>query len=681
MRPQTTLPERSPLSIRQSLRWIIGTRIVLLCSSLISTAVSSIFLVASEAERVSFLYTPLSALLGISAVAMLMTVMNRGLLCLAVSQVVLDALIITGIVYITGGPISPFLFLYIPFVFAITLTFGGRMTVMTVMSCAGAYLALVAGLTSDWIVPADGSARIALPSGGLYLQIIGLISALILVSVCTAYLARMFRSSSRLAKQSQEAFQRLKERQHQMIDSLNEGVITTDNALKIIGLNTTAEHLLSITESNALGQNLEALLENLNDSIRTEDLLNPSQTRFTMSLAQGGHSTHLLCERHPLVREDQEAIGYLFILQDVTKLKSIEDQLAAHERMARLLAEQQPGSESPESSAMPAEFIGETPIMRKVFSLIERVAQSEATVLIGGESGTGKELAARAIHQLGNRRNRPFIAVNCGAIPEHLIESELFGHRKGSFTGAVADHQGLFRQAEGGTLFLDEIGELPLQMQAKLLRVLQEKTLRPVGGDRDTPINVRIIGATNRNLKEEVSRQRFREDLFYRLNVISIMLPPLRERREDIPLLAQRFLSRMDSDARGQTISPSAMQMLLSYNYPGNVRELENVLERAIVLGGSVILPEHLHETLRLAEEARFQPVGQKETIIHVDESLTFPVDLDQVLSSLERSYLEGALAQSRGAKKKAASLLGVNMRSFRYRCQKYQIGEEEERE
>ena len=677
MSQQQVLLDASRMSTKQSMRWIIGTRIVLLCITLASTAISSIFLVSSEGERVSFLYTPLSALLGISAVALLFTMGKGTSKIFAGSQVMLDAAIITGIIYITGGAISPFLFLYIPFVFAMTLMLGGYMTIFAVMCCGAGYLGLVGALLSDWIIPADGSAQAIFPTSGLTLQVIGLFSALVLVAVCSSYLGRAFRSSRQMAERSQEAINSLKQRQHLLIDSLNEGIITTDNDLKIIGANSYAENLFGIKEADIAGRSLQALLEDLSESVRNEDLLNPEQSRFTLTIAQGKRTLHLLCERHPLSSQETDSLGFLFVMQDVTKLRSIEEQLAAHERMARLLSEQQTPAKTPPHSTFSREFIGESPIMRKVFDLIERVAQSEATVLIGGESGTGKELAARAIHNLSTRHAKPFIAINCGAIPENLIESELFGHRKGSFTGAIADHNGLFRQAEGGTLFLDEIGELPLSMQAKLLRVLQEKVCRPVGGERDHPVNVRIIGATNRNLKTEVSASRFREDLFYRLNVINIKLPPLRERLEDIPLLAHRFLSRLAPHLEKQAISPAAMQMLFSHSFPGNVRELENIIERALVFGGTVILPEHLPEYLQ--KPATIGEERKPETTILIDESLTLPIDLEAALAKVERTYLEGALSQAKGAKKKAAELLGVNMRSFRYRCQKYHIGDEEE--
>ena len=317
--------------------------------------------------------------------------------------------------------------------------------------------------------------------------------------------------------------------------------------------------------------------------------------------------------------------------------------------------------------------------MRKVFSLIERVAASEANVLICGESGTGKELAARAIHAGSHRRRGPFVAIDCGAVPESLIESLLFGHKKGSFTGADTDQTGLFKQAHGGTLFLDEIAELPLLMQAKLLRAIQEKTIRPIGAEREIVIDVRIIAATNKNLRQEVTGGRFREDLYYRLNVVGINLPPLRERKEDIPLLVNAILKHLIKTGGLPLVPPASLQILMNYDYPGNVRELENILERAVVLGGEAILPEHLPEYMchqATLKDQSHSPGDLQETQILVNENLQLPVDLDTLLSTIERKYLEIALIKTNGVKKRAAELLGMNFRSFRYRLQKFGMSE-----
>jgi two-component system response regulator PilR (NtrC family) len=315
-------------------------------------------------------------------------------------------------------------------------------------------------------------------------------------------------------------------------------------------------------------------------------------------------------------------------------------------------------------------LIGKSKKMRDVYTIIEKVAPSTANVLIYGESGTGKELAARAIHYNSPRRNKPFIAVNCGAIPETLMESELFGHRKGSFTGAIADRAGLFEQAEGGSLFLDEIGEMPLQLQAKLLRVLQEKEFRRIGGLEDKKTDVRIVAATNRDLEEQVKEGSFREDLFYRLNVVQIRMPSLREAPEDIPLLVEHFFTKYSKVVNsGEVINPEALKALVAYPFPGNVRELENLVERCIVLGNHAITEESLPE--KIAGYQRSMP-NSDEFEIPVDG-----MDLEAYLDGIEKRILLKALERSGGVKKKAAEILGLTFRSMRYRLAKFGMDEE----
>jgi len=314
--------------------------------------------------------------------------------------------------------------------------------------------------------------------------------------------------------------------------------------------------------------------------------------------------------------------------------------------------------------------LGRAPAIEEVRALVEKVAPTRTTVLITGESGTGKEVVARSIHQRGPRAGEPFVAVNCGAIPEGLIESEFFGHQKGAFTGAAEARPGLFEVAAGGTLFLDEVGELPQALQVKLLRALQERRIRRVGGTADIAVSARIVAATNRDLAEEVKAGRFREDLYYRLNVIQIRLPPLRERREDLPEFCRHFVARFAADL-GQgvpTISPEAEQLLKAHAWPGNLRELANVLERAVTLApGDVIRAADLPSTLR----------GRAEEAVAGGEALDLPadgMDLQAHLDRVERRILEQALARTGGVKTEAARLLAMTFRSFRYRLQKFGI-------
>jgi len=312
-------------------------------------------------------------------------------------------------------------------------------------------------------------------------------------------------------------------------------------------------------------------------------------------------------------------------------------------------------------------IIGQSPKMLALYDLLEKVAPTKTNVLITGESGTGKELVARAIHYNSPRKEKPFVTLNCGAIPESLIESELFGHVKGAFTDAIATKKGLFEVADEGTLLLDEISELPLLMQVKLLRVLQDREFKRVGGTEDIRVDVRIISATNKDLEEAVREKRFREDLFYRLNVIQIKLPSLRERKEDIPPLAMHFLKKYSEELNKKisVISPDALRILLHYDFPGNVRELQNVIERAVALeGGQELTAQHLGSYLEEQTSSKNFPVG-----------LDIPsegIDLEKIVEEIERTLLLKALDRSKGIKKKAAELLHINFRSMRYRLEKY---------
>ncbi len=316
-------------------------------------------------------------------------------------------------------------------------------------------------------------------------------------------------------------------------------------------------------------------------------------------------------------------------------------------------------------------IIGSSESIQRTFDLIAQVAGTKTNVLIAGESGTGKELVARAIHDQSDRCDQAFVALNCGAIPENLLESELFGHMKGSFTGAFQNKEGLFEAADQGTLFLDEIGELPLSLQVKLLRVIQEKTIRRVGGNSDRAIDVRLVSATNRKLEDEVAAGRFREDLYYRLNVIQISLPPLRDRIDDIPLLVNHFIEKFSSEL-GKPIDgmdEEALAALAGYAFPGNVRELENIIERAVALARERTIPfDSLPPTVTgsraRGDAPRIPPEGVK---------------LESLVDEYERKLLGEALRESGGVKKRAARLLGISFRSFRYRLEKLGLEDPDE--
>jgi two-component system response regulator PilR (NtrC family) len=310
-------------------------------------------------------------------------------------------------------------------------------------------------------------------------------------------------------------------------------------------------------------------------------------------------------------------------------------------------------------------LIGRSATFQTAMDFVRRAAPNRASVLITGESGTGKELFARAIHTSSDRSHGPFVVINCGAIPSELFESELFGHEKGAFTGATNRSLGMFRQADGGTLFLDEVGEVPLPLQVKLLRALQEKKVRPVGGAHEIPVDTRIVAATNRDLAPMVKEKTFREDLYYRLNVLRLHLPPLRERREDLPALIEHFRSRFAAE-NGRafvTFSPEALRLMLAHQWPGNVRELENAVERAVTLAqGSTVIRDDLPPELLGA--AGFSRPGE---MVLPPEGL----QLEATLDDIERSLIRQALERAKGVRTHAAGHLGLTFRSFRYRLQK----------
>lgn len=305
------------------------------------------------------------------------------------------------------------------------------------------------------------------------------------------------------------------------------------------------------------------------------------------------------------------------------------------------------------------DFIGQAPVMRKVFDLIEKVAPSRASVAISGESGTGKEMVARSVHNLSPRKDKPFIAINCASIPASLIESEIFGHERGAFTGADQRRPGVFELAHGGTLFLDELGEIPIELQAKLLRVLEEGKLRRLGGKTELEVDVRVLCATNRDLKAEIKAQRFREDLYFRLNVFQVVLPPLRDRREDIPLLVQYFLDRFNQEStkRVSGVHPEALDIFKTYDWPGNIRELRNAVERAVILcDGDLILREHLPPDMAGKGPDR--------------QSFRLPFGL--TLDAVEREYILGSLQRNGGNKARTAEVLGVSEKTLYNKLNRY---------
>jgi two-component system NtrC family response regulator len=314
-------------------------------------------------------------------------------------------------------------------------------------------------------------------------------------------------------------------------------------------------------------------------------------------------------------------------------------------------------------------IVGEAKSMQEILALVKRVASSKATVLVSGESGTGKELVARAIHQCSNRAQKPFISVNCAALTETLLESELFGHERGAFTHAVAMRKGRFELADGGTLFLDEVAEMSQALQVKLLRVLQEMEFERVGGNRTIKVDVRVVAASNRDLKEEVTAGRFREDLFYRLNVVHLHVPPLRQRQEDIPLLAAHFIKKYaQENVRGKIrLTPEALKVLVPYGWPGNVRELENVMERAVILcHNNLITPEDLPGGLA--------PAAPGEAKLDIDRFVPMNTPLPEALEAIEEQMIRRALEKAGQVQVRAAEMLGITKSLLQYKLKKYHL-------
>jgi two-component system response regulator PilR (NtrC family) len=585
---------------------------------------------------------------------------------ISIIDISLDPSIVTGVVYITGGPISPFLFLYIPLTM-LWAFLGSLRTQFFIISLSGIlYLSLIIGMQFSFISPTSYFDPSETSLGFLILQGFGLTGAMVTVGLGTNILRSSIERREQLVADSARSIRSMGEEHRTILDSVPDAVITVDGDGIITCANAPAHAIFDCT-TDMVGQSFLKIACNILPTFSPQSTidLNKGKTREFAVTRGPKRGRWLESFQQAIGSTSESSPGVFYYFRDITSQKESE-------RRREIETQYVQATERRDSTKFLVKgtsgLVGESKLFLKVIDLAERVSKSDATVLLCGESGTGKELIARAIHQGSRWSEGPFVAVNCGAIPESLIESQLFGHKRGAFTGAVSDHTGFFREAMNGTLFLDEIGELPLHVQATLLRALQERTVRPVGGTSDIPINSRIIAATNKNLRREAESGTFREDLYYRINVVNITIPPLRERREDLPMLISHFVHRRTESGRAPPeITSDALRLLVSYHYPGNIRELENILERAIVLGGSLILPDHLPEHLQTFEKG----YSSSTTENHV---VDLPCSLDSILASIEREYLNAALAKANGSRKVASQLLGVNMRSLRYRIQKYEL-------
>jgi len=443
----------------------------------------------------------------------------------------------------------------------------------------------------------------------------------------------------------------------EMLDSINEGIVALDEGGRIAGMNLKAQETLEISLDQAKQKSLN-------------DLLGPaSANSILIGIAQS-----VLSERedriHNLVplRSPSGKETFLSVRASPLRLKR-----QPHEFLGVIITFQE---KSMGHLQLP-EMIGKSPKFTEVLDLAVKVAPTDSTVLLLGESGTGKELVADAIHRLGRRKDKPFAKINCGAIPEGLLESDLFGHERGAFTGAVSKKAGKFELADGGTVFLDEIGDLTLATQVKLLRFLQQKEFTPVGATEVKRVDVRIISATNRDLLIEVQQGRFREDLFYRLNTITLSLPPLRERKLDIPFLADHLLEKIAerSQAERKSLSRSSLDCLLAYSWPGNVRELENTLERAVLVSnGSVIQPQDLPLPPDADGIEATHLAGGMEPLDATNSVEAQHATLNETLDAVEKELIIQALKKSGGIQVEAAKLLGLNRKNLWHKIKKHKI-------
>ncbi len=619
----------------------------------------------------------------------------RRLVLFSALQLLFDVLITTGVVFVTGGADSPFGFLYSIMVIngAYLLSTPGALA--TAASSTIAYVALVILLNSGIVPLPDYPIAPAPVDFSFFVRFTTTNATFYLIAVLAGSLTRRLHAAEELLLQREAERDRLASLHEALARNIGSALITTDADGHITSVNPHAEELAGQSITEMLGKDLGAVFPALRNTSggRLQFLQSPTSnaTEFTQRAGDGPERT-VRCSAAMLRDTYHNPIGAMFILQDITQLQRMENAGLNNGDDDRV-ADDPVVDDTPPADGL----FGQSQAMQRIREFIDKVSRSDATLLITGESGTGKELVARAVHARSARSGRPFVAVNCGAIPENLIESELFGHAKGAFTGATSARAGLFRAADGGTVFLDEIGELPLALQVKLLRVLQERTFSPLGSDTSVTVDIRVIAATNRCMDTEVAAGRFREDLFYRLNVIALALPPLRERRQDIPLLLRRFL-RQFSDLHGksvQRLSVAAARRLQDYHYPGNVRELENIAEHAVAMAESETvheehLPEYVFRGVREAATPADFPVP--EPAPRATAPVTRPVEspppfgngggnLDDNLAAYEKGIILQALADAGGVKKRAADLLGINYRSFRHRLQKYGLNDPNERE
>lgn len=658
--------------LTEKIRWLLLLRVVIVSFFLGATALFHFLRTEGDLGYLFDLSVPLIIAYAISIGSAVLLPRLRNLRPFAHAQVAFDVILITGIIWMTGDIASPFSFLYNLAVMngAILLFYRGAFFTAGCSSIAYASLLI-------WSRYADPGHGLALSWTTLF-PIVQSIVSFFVIAWLSGFLTDKLGQTEKLLKEKQDDYRDLDAFKEALLQGIGSGVAITDQEGRINYFNRQAQALTAFDETNIKGKRLDQVFPGLGYDFQRNRSAGAVVTDELTVNAPHGTPKQIRLTVAPLSNAAEQLIGFVSIFEDITKQKQVEEKVRIEEELRRA-REVELAQSAPAEGHHKFHFegvIGKSGGIEKIYQLVQKIAATNTNVLITGESGTGKELIARAIHLNGPRKSKPFVAVNCGAIPENLMESELFGHVRGAFTGAVADHAGLFKQADGGTIFLDEVGELALHLQVKLLRVLQEKSFTPVGGSKPTKVDVRVISATNKDLRKEMEEGRFREDLFYRLNVVQMVMPPLRSRQEDISALAHYFLRKFAAshDKKVEEISSGALMRLMNYSYPGNVRELENIIEHAVAVAAKNILTEEdLPHHVKIApadESAIFEKGAAEGPEMFFNKGLS----LDTELETHEKHILLGALKRANGVQKRAAEILGINYRSLRHRLEKYDL-------
>ena len=656
--------------LNEKIRWLLLLRVVILSFFLGATALVHFFQAESDVKYLINLSLPLILAYAISIGSALVLPRLKNLRAFAHGQVALDVLLITGIIWITGDSSSPFSFLYNLAVInaAILLFYQGAFIAAGISSAC--YAALL--FWSHHLLQNGNNL-----SWTAVVTMVSNVGSFFVIAALSGYLADKLSEAQKLLKEKQIDFQELDAFKEALLQGIGSGVAITDSQGRINYFNQQAQSLTSLAPTAVMGKRLDHIFPGLKFDFQRGDRSGAVFNEELSVVGLQGIQKQVRLTLAPLSDSNELLLGYVSIFEDITKQKQIEEKIRLEEELRRSREVDLQSKGSDDLSFRFEGVVGKSGGIEKIYQLVQKVAASSTNVLISGESGTGKELVARAVHLNGPRQHKPFVAVNCGTIPEGLIESELFGHVRGAFTGAVTDHTGLFKQADQGTIFLDEVGELPLHLQVKLLRVLQEKTFTPVGGSKPVKVDVRVISATNRDLRRELEEGRFREDLYYRLNVVNMVLPPLRSRKEDIPSLAHYFLRKFAASLNKNVdeISSGALMQLMNHRYPGNVRELENIIEHAVaVTAKNIITEEDLPPQIKgvpIDDDSRvFEETAPGGADVFFDKGLSLDVELE----THEKCILLGALKRANGVQKKAAVILGINYRSLRHRLEKYDL-------